>query len=491
MNADEKFRDDDTETALIGAVVADPGISGIVRQITTVEDFGCSKRAALWDAIGHIEAARAPVDVRTITAELTRCEQLNAVSSVVNLDALPFMRVAVSRAEHYAKMIAANGRARRVARELYRSQLKLESAHSAEAFADDVGGSMATAATKRTTARRRSLGEMALEYSDHVGNVLKNRGKITGLSTGIAALDKATGGMRAEQLIVIAGRPAMGKTSLGMKIATHVAEKERRHVAVFSLEMGDIELWERMVCDRASVDSMRVHSGDATQKDADALDAAAGELMNIPMTIIDQGGLRLEDIRGECIRLRESGLSLVVIDALGLMEHGNRPGANEATLIGNTTRRLKALAKELRIPIVLLCQLSRKCEEREDKRPVKSDLRDSGHIEQDADCVWLVYRDEVYAGTIEHDVPKTDRGRELQVNGKTVYLKRANKNRAEIIVAKQRGGRIGTIHVQFDAQFTRFANLEREVLPVAEIPRGYDTNGFDAWNEGSVDDAAE
>ena len=482
----ERFRDDDTETALLGARIADPAISGILRALVTADDFGSSAHGLVWSVCDAIEAKPAPIDLAAVCAELLRRDRLGVVSERINMDALPFMRVAVPRAEHYASIVAGNARARRLAKELHRSLLKLETATNATAFADDVAMAIATTATKRTRAKQRTLIELACDYSDHVRQVRANRGKVTGLRTGIAELDRRTGGLRPEQLIVIAARPAMGKTSLAIgKIAVHVARHEGKRVAAFSLEMGDMELWERMVCDEASVDSTRVHNGEMSDEDCDRIDVASAALAQIPLTIIDQGGMRVEDIRGECVRMRETeGLDLIVIDALGLMEHGTRNGASESTLLGVTTRRLKALAKELRIPIILLVQLNRKCED-EKRRPQMSDLRDSGHIEQDADCVWLIYRDEVYNGTIERDVPKVDRhGNAIEVDGKPVLAKRANKNRAEIIVAKQRGGRTGTIHVQFDAQFTRFANLEREVLP-AEIPYGYpaDVPPDDNWQE--------
>lgn len=481
----EKFRDDATETALIGAVVADPGIAGIVRAIVSTDDFGSSAHGVVWDVIASLEAAHSPVEVRTIAAELTRLEKINLATEAMPLDALPFMRVAVPRVEHYAKMVASNGRARRLARELHRQQLTLDAATSADAWADAATVALSAASTKRVAGRRRKLMDVAFEYSAHLAEVVKNRGKLIGLSTGIADLDRMTGGMRDEHLIILAGRPGMGKTSLGMKIGTHVARRLQKRVVVFSLEMGDLELWERMVCDEASIDSTLIHRGEIDDGHHDKLDDAAANLANIPLTIIDQGGMRVEDIRGECLSMRAGdGLDLVVIDALGLMEHGRRGSENEATTIGNTTKRLKALAKELRVPIVLLCQLSRKCEDRTDKRPMQSDLRDSGHIEQDADGVWLVYRDEVYNGTIENDVPKVDkRGNAIMdTRGRPVLSQRANKNRAEVIVAKQRGGRTGTVYVQFDAQFTRFANLEREVLP-ADVPASYPSEQYEHWNE--------
>lgn len=476
MSADEKFRDDATETALLGARVADASVSGIVRAIVTRDDFGSSAHATVWDAIDALEAARKPVDLRTLETELRERGSLAVVSHAIHLDALPFMRVAVPRAEHYAKMIAANGRARRLARELHRSLLKLESAHSSDAFADDVANAINAVAVKRSGITRHKLPDVALRFSADAHEAARNRGRITGLRTGIDALDKRTGGMRPGQLIIVAGRPSMGKTSLAMKIAGHVAREDERFVLVFSLEMTADELWERAVCDEASIDSMRLHDGTLTEEDANRLDVAS-HIATMPMEIIDQGGLSIADIRGECLRDIDR-LGLVVIDALGLMEHGARAGVNESTVIGNTTRRLKALAKELKVPVLLLCQLSRACEQETDElgghRPASRHLRDSGHIEQDADAVWMVYRDEFYAGTIEHDVPKVDKnGNQVMHNGRPVLAKRANKNRAEIIITKQRGGRRGTVDVQFDARFTRFANLEREVEP-AYVPDGYD-----------------
>jgi replicative DNA helicase len=488
----ERFRNDEIETALLGARVADPSVSAIVRAIATADDFGSSERGHLWGLIDALEAQRIPVDLHTITAELTRTEKLATITAALNLDALPFMRVSVARAEHYAKTVAENGRARRVARELHRSLLKLDAATSAAAFADDVATTIAATATKRSGITRHRLPDVAMRYSDHVREVVRNQGRVTGLRTGIAELDRRTGGMRPEQLIVVAGRPGMGKTSLAMKIAANVARIERRFVLVFSLEMGAEELWERAVCDEASIDSTKVHSGTLTNTDADRIDVASQPLAGMPMEIVDQGGLTFADIRGECMRDADR-LGLVVIDALGLMEHGGRAGTNESTAIGHTTRKLKALAKELKVPVILLCQLNRACEEESDElgghRPASRHLRDSGHIEQDADCVWLIYRDEFYNGTIERDVPKVDKnGREIERNGKPVLLRRANKNRAEIIITKQRGGRCGTIHVQFDAQFTRFANLEREVEP-AHIPSDYDTSAAREWD--GYHDAAE
>ena len=258
---------------------------------------------------------------------------------------------------------------------------------------------------------------------------------VTGVPTGYADLDRMTSGLQGGDLIIVAGRPSMGKTAFSLNLGEHVALEAGLPVAVFSMEMGASQLATRMLCSIGRIDSNRLRTGRLNDDDWSRLTGAIGRMQDMPMFIDETPALSVIDLRGRARRLaRQQGrLGLVVIDYLQLMS-GSGGNENRATEISEMTRSLKSLAKELNCPVIALSQLNRSLEQRPNKRPVMSDLRESGGIEQDADVILFIYRDEVY----NPDSPE--------------------KGTAEVIIGKQRNGPIGTIRLTFAGQFTRFEN---------------------------------
>jgi replicative DNA helicase len=264
---------------------------------------------------------------------------------------------------------------------------------------------------------------------------------ITGLPTGFTELDNITAGFQPSNLIVIAARPAMGKSALAVSIAQHVAVEQNTPVVIFSLEMSKMELTQRLMCAEARVDSNRLRRGQLQDSDWPKLSHALGRLAEAPIFIDDTASVSIMEMRAKCRRLKaKHGLGLVIVDYLQLMQPTTRSrGDNRVQEIGDISRSLKILARELELPVIAVSQLSRNVEHRTDKRPMLADLRDSGSIEQDADIVMFIYRDEVY----NPDSPQ--------------------KGIAEVIVAKHRSGPIGKIDLAFLAHYTKFANLARSL----------------------------
>lgn len=284
-------------------------------------------------------------------------------------------------------------------------------------------------------------------------------GGLAGLSTGLIDLDRLLGGLAPTDLIILAGRPSMGKTALATNIAWDVASRQGVPVGFFSLEMSDDQLATRILAERAGVPSEATRRGTITEAQWRALDEARNEYRKIPMTIDARGGLKLPQIAASARRMkRQHGIGLLVVDYLQLIGGRNTQGGNRVQEITEITVGLKALAKELEIPILALSQLSRNVESRENKRPQLSDLRESGSIEQDADVVMFVFREEYY---VERERP--DENDPKYCEWQTRMSRVAGK--AEIIVGKQRHGPTGTVELAFEGAFTRFSNLAREGRP--------------------------
>jgi replicative DNA helicase len=274
---------------------------------------------------------------------------------------------------------------------------------------------------------------------DRVAELFESDNPITGLSTGYTDLDLQTSGLQPADLIIVAGRPSMGKTSFAMNLAEHAIIKDKKAVAVFSMEMPADSLALRMLASVGRVNQNKLRTGQLSDDDWPRLTSAVKLLHDAPLYIDDTPALTVSELRARARRLkREHGLSMIVIDYIQLMQGGGNNNENRASEISAISRSLKALAKELHVPIVALSQLNRSLEKRDNKRPIMSDLRESGAIEQDADLIIFIYRDEVY------DKSSSDIGK------------------AEIIIAKQRNGPIDTVYLSFQGQYTRFENLARD-----------------------------
>ena len=280
--------------------------------------------------------------------------------------------------------------------------------------------------------------QVVLNALDVIEKASKTRGNVTGIPTGFIDLDYKTSGMQPSDLVLIAARPSMGKTAFVLNLVDHVSVRKGLPCMVFSLEMSKEQLVNRMLAMESNVDSQKLRTGSLTDSDWDAVVEGIGIIGNSKLLIDDTPGISITELRSKCRKMKlEYGLSMVIIDYLQLMTGSGRTGDNRQQEISEISRSLKALARELNAPVIALSQLSRACESRQDHRPMLSDLRESGAIEQDADIVMFLYRDDYYNKDTE------------------------TPNIAEVIIAKQRNGPIGTVNLLWQPEFTKFVNLAR------------------------------
>jgi replicative DNA helicase len=437
LAAVEAFCDLEAEQSVLGGVLMDPDSLPRIRHRLTPEDFSLAAYGSVWQAILDLDHREIPVDVVQIGQALRAANKLQAVTSQISLGDLEQIGSGGESLEHQAKLVADLARARRVAREASRRLARLRSTPmSPEDFVQELVAAIGQAAERRGEIGATRYIDAVMEYSQRTEDNATRGSEIAGVTTGIRCLDTATSGLRPGQLIVIAARPGMGKTALAMGMAEAIA-KEGKPVAVFSLEMQSVDLAERSVCGAARVNSVNVRQNLISQGEMDRHTSAMQSVGKWPIWVIDDARVTVDDIRAHCHTLHaRTPLSAIVVDYLQLIKPTpGRRSDNREREVSEMSNALKSLAKELSVPVVLLSQLNRKCEERADKRPMLSDLRDSGSIEQDADVVMFIYRDCLYNRKDDDE---------------------AHKRAAEIIIAKQRGGEAGPREVCFDRVHTRF-----------------------------------
>ncbi|STY44736.1 Replicative DNA helicase [Listeria grayi] len=283
----------------------------------------------------------------------------------------------------------------------------------------------------------KNIKDVLVKTYDDIETLHNRKGDITGIPTGFNELDKMTAGFQRNDLIIVAARPSVGKTAFALNIAQNVATKTDENVAIFSLEMGAEQLVMRMLCAEGNINAQNLRTGALTSDDWQKLTIAMGTLSNSGIYIDDTPGVRVNEIRSKCRRLKqETGLGMIVIDYLQLIAGSGRGGENRQQEVSEISRSLKALARELEVPVIALSQLSRSVEQRQDKRPMMSDIRESGSIEQDADIVAFLYREDYYDREGEND------------------------GTIEIIIAKQRNGPVGDVKLAFVKEYNKFVNLE-------------------------------
>jgi replicative DNA helicase len=461
----QRFRDDAMEYALLGAVLSGPSHLPIAAAKVSAADFALASHARIWSVLLALDAARRPVTLPDLESELRRAGRHATVAADVELSAMRHMRVSLATLESYAERVASNARARRVAAALALAPSLAEQDSDPDVFADAALAQVAEAAKGRAGLEPVSAVDAVSDLDAYVRECAQLRGQLRGVPTGLHDLDRLTQGLRAGHLVIEAGRPGMGKTALALCHARAAAESGR-NVAMFSMEMSRRELVMRLCCADANIDSQDLDAGRLEPHQLADLSAAQQRFSLLPLTIFDQTPLRPEDVRATCLRLAaRAPLGLVVVDYLGLFQLPVKTGRErEDVLLGEAAKRMKELARELDCPVVLLCQLNRECEKRPNKRPMPSDLRDSGHLEAHADVILFVYRDEVYN-------PESD-----------------DAGVAEIIVAKQRGGGVGVRRVAFEKRYTRFGNLAADPDDWASAPPSHTEDVVDARAWVPMDD---
>ncbi len=431
---------DEAERSVLGAVLLDNRQIHKAQELLTHEAFYADRHRKIFQALEELAEVGTALDLVTLRDALERIGSLEACGGVAYLATLIDGTARSANVEHYAKIV----KEKSILRELIRSaQQILSSAMRAEGSADQVLDE-AEKAIFRVSEERLRAGFLSLEVVGKrsikmIEDLTHRREPITGIHSGFLQLDEMTAGLQSSDLVILAARPSMGKTALALNIAAHAAMRNGRTVGVFSLEMSHQQLFQRMLCAEARVDAHRLRTGRIGKDDWDRIIKAFAELSEAPMFIDDTPGATITEMRAKARRLKlERGLDLVIVDYLQLMSGRGRYDSRQQE-ISDISRSLKEMAKELEIPIVALSQLSRAPEQRStgEKRPQLSDLRESGAIEQDADVVLFLFREEVY----KKDDPDL-------------------RGKAELIIGKQRNGPTGTVDLHFIREFTSFVNPE-------------------------------
>jgi len=439
----------EAEASILGGVLIDKDVWENVAELVFEEDFYKKEHRVIFHAIAALDSNGDPIDVITVAEWLENHQQLDDAGGLPYLARLAENTPGVSNVVAYCNIV----HKRSTLRQLIRATTKIsESIFNPKGLDSDEILDLAEQtvfeiAEQETRGRRNYLPikDLLVRALDRVDELFHSDNPITGIATGFDDFDDKTAGLQPADLIIIAGRPSMGKTALAINIAEHAAIKDKKSVAVFSMEMPGASLAMRMMSSLGRIDQHKVRTGKLHDDDWPRLTSAVEILKDAKLFIDDTPALTPAELRARCRRIkREHGLDMIIVDYLQLMQV---PGTveNRATEISEISRSLKAMAKELNVPVIALSQLNRSLEQRPNKRPVMSDLRESGAIEQDADLIVFIYRDEVY------DEDSMDKGK------------------AEIIIAKQRNGPIGTIKLAFLGKYTRFEDyIEDDGFPTGD-----------------------
>lgn len=428
----------DAEQSVLGAILIDPESINQVAKFLQPEDFYLESHKLLYEAILDLDEAGEAVDLLTVTEYLRKKGDLEKIGGAAYVASLANVVPTAAHIEYYGHIVEENALLRNLIQLATRISMKgYQGSEDAERLMQEAERMLAELGNRRVSSVFKSLREILVDSLQNLQHIYEHKGEITGVPTGFNDLDKMCSGLQPGDLIIVAARPSMGKTSLGMQIAFHAAGKQKKAVAVFSLEMSKEQLVQRILCAEAGVDLHKLRSGLLNEEDWSVLMRKGREIANIPLYIDDAAILTVRQVRSKVRRLQaEKGIGLIVIDYLQLMQGSGRV-ENRQQEIAEISRSLKGLAKELDVPVLALAQLSRSVEQRQDKRPVMSDLRESGSLEQDADVVMFIYRDEYYN-------PESEK-----------------RGIAEIIIGKQRNGPVGVVELAFVKEYTKFLNLSK------------------------------
>ncbi|WP_205712314.1 replicative DNA helicase [Euzebya rosea] len=432
----------EAEISVLGSMLLSADAIAEVSESVNPADFYRGAHRTMFEAMCDLYDKGEPVDTVTLADELERRGKLADVGGAIAIADISAQVPTPANAVYYARIVTDRALKRRLIEAgstLTKLGFDLEKT-GADAV-DEAEAHVFDLANKQRKGEFVPMRDLLSEAFDLIEKLHESDSTITGLETGFTDLDQLTSGLQPGQLIILAARPAMGKSTLVTNIITNVAAGQRKPAAIFSLEMGQMEIVQRMLSAEAKLDSDRLRTGKLRHDDWPKLSKAMGKLSEAPLFIDDTPGITMMEIRSKCRRIAQRhGLSLIVVDYLQLME-SHKKSDGRVQEVAEFSRGLKVLAKEIGCPVIALSQLSRKPEERTDRRPMLSDLRESGAIEQDADIVGFIYRDEVYN-------PDTEA-----------------KGEAELIIAKHRAGRLATVRLSFLGHHSRFANIARTPGP--------------------------
>lgn len=431
----------EAEQAVVGAMLMDKDAITAASEMISGKDFYQTAYGAVFDSILELFNEGKPVDLVTLKERLTEKDVPPEIASLEFVRDLLESTSTSANARYYAEIVADKSVMRRLIKlndEI--SNICYAGKEPLEAILETTEKSVFELLQRRNAGDYVPIKDIVLNALERIERASKNKGAVTGIPTGFIDLDYKLSGLQPSDLVLIAARPSMGKTAFVLNIAQYVAFKKEKGVAVFSLEMSKEQLVNRLFSLESQVDSQAIRTGNLKDSDWEKLIEGAGIIGKSKLIIDDTPGISVSELRSKCRKYKlEHDIQLIIIDYLQLMTGsvGKRPESRQQE-ISEISRSLKALARELNVPVVALSQLSRAVESRPDKRPMLSDLRESGAIEQDADVVMFIYRDEYYNKDSEY------------------------KKQAEIIIAKQRNGPVGTVNLAWLADYTKFANLSRQ-----------------------------
>lgn len=431
----------EAERSILGAILLDDKAVLTVFEILKPQDFYLDSHRRVFEKMLHLMNTARPIDLVTLKEELQRSNELESVGGAAYLASLTDGLPRAINIEFYAQIVKEKSTLRRLiqvanetmARSYQDEDPAEEILHHAEKAIFDIAGQQFRTGFS-------SITPVVSNVFKEIEELSNRKAPVTGLETGFVDLDRMTNGLHPSDLLIVAARPGLGKTSLCLNIAEHVAIRKHKSVGIFSLEMSKEQLVKRLLCSEARIDAHRLNTGFLTKDDWNRLSRASGDLSDTKIFIDDTAGITIPELRSKSRRLSlEHGLDLLIVDYLQLMSGSTQRYENRTQEISQISRGLKGIAKELSLPLIAVSQLSRAVESRRgDHRPQLSDLRESGSIEQDADLVLFIYREEMLNPTEE------------------------NNGLAELIISKQRNGPTGSINLAFSKQFTKFDNLYQD-----------------------------
>lgn len=431
----------DAEKSLLGAVLIDEEVLADAAEITHANDFYDKNHGLIFAGMMRLFEKHKPVDLLTLTDELKRKDELEMVGGSAYLTELTNYVPTAAHASAYAEMVAQTAVRRRLIKASGEiSELGYDESTTTQELLEKAEAELFSVSDQSTKQDLVSLESILTDSFDRIEELSKNKGSLRGVRTGYRDLDNMTAGLQKSDLIILAARPAMGKTTLVTNLAYNVATIEKKPVLFFSLEMSKEQLVDRMLADASGVDSWNIRTGNLSDNDFAKLSEAMGEMAEAPIYIDDTPGLSVLEMRTKARRIaHENQLGLIIVDYLQLMQANGNHNGNRVQEVSEISRGLKLIARELNVPLIALSQLSRSVESRTPPIPQLADLRESGSIEQDADIVSFIYR----PGYYEPDNPEV-------------------QNITDLIIAKHRNGPVGKVQLYFHPERLRFMSLDRK-----------------------------
>ena len=440
--------DDEAEKAVLGAIFIDPAAIADASAEVQPDDFYKRANQLVFQAMLDLSDREDAIDPLTLQDELTKKNQLDDIGGIAYVSELAMATPTAAHVTYYAKIVHRKALLRRL---ISASQkiitTAMQDSDDVTDILDNAESEIMNVSSENNANGFRSIKDIVNSAIDEINNIPEDGNMVTGLPTGFVELDKMTTGFHDDELVIVAARPGVGKTSFALNVAQYVGLHTDKTVAMFSLEMSGEQLVQRMLASEGLINSQHLRTGQLDEDEWPKLVAASGSLATANIYIDDTPGIKMSEIRAQSRRLaKEKGnLGLIVIDYLQLIEGPHSESRQQE--VSAISRQLKKLAKELHVPVIALSQLSRSVEQRQDKRPVLSDIRESGSIEQDADIVSFLYRDDYY-----RDEEEGEENKEVSAED--------DNGKVEVIIEKNRSGSRGTVKLMFSKPYNRFSNLD-------------------------------